>query len=366
MSAVQARDVVVIGGGQAGLAASYYLRRSELSFVILDGGPGPGGAWRDGWEGLRLFSPAQYSSLPGWPMPAATGDFPSRIQVVEYLTEYEQRYDLPVHRPVKVTAVHRTEDALLVQSASETWRARAVVSATGTWTRPFVPSWPGLSDFRGAQLHTASYRRPDELQGQQVLIVGAGNSAAQILAEVSHVADTTWVTRRPPRFLPDDVDGHVLFKRATRKVQSAAAEAPSEGSAGLRDIVMVPPVKEARGRGVLRRHPPFTRFTQTGVVWRDGVHASVDTVIWCTGFRPQLRHLGPLRVRDQGGRVPVDGTRSVSEARLWLLGYGDWTGPASATLIGVGRSAKSTVHSITEWLESVPGHVASGIQTARA
>jgi putative flavoprotein involved in K+ transport len=144
--------VVVVGGGQAGLAAAYYLRRAGLDFAILDAAQAPGGAWQHSWDSLRLFSPAGYSSLPGRPMPNQPGhDTPDAGHVVDYLTEYEKRYELPVHRPVKVQAVHDTDDGggLLVHTDAGTWHTRTVISATGNWTRPFLPSVPGRGLFAG-------------------------------------------------------------------------------------------------------------------------------------------------------------------------------------------------------------------------
>lgn len=154
-------DVVVIGGGQAGLAAGYHLRRQGLDFVILDAQSTPGGAWQHAWDSLHLFSPAAFSSLPGRPMPVQIGQtYPDAAHVVAYLAEYEQRYGLPVVRPVLVRGVHRDGDFLSVQTGSGTWRARAVVSATGTWCRPLLPVVPGRDVFRGRQLHTVQYRGP--------------------------------------------------------------------------------------------------------------------------------------------------------------------------------------------------------------
>lgn len=115
---------------------------------------------------------------------------------------------------------------------------------------------------------------------------------------------------------------------------------------------MVPPVRDARDRGVLQSTRPFERFTTAGVVWPDGTEERMDAVIWCTGFRPALAHLRPLNVVEEDGRVRLDGTRSVREPRLWLVGYGNWTGFASATLIGVGRSARATVAEIESALAS--------------
>jgi putative flavoprotein involved in K+ transport len=339
-------DVVVVGGGQAGLAAAYYLRRTGLSFVVLDAQAGPGGAWLHGWESLRLFSPARYSSLPGWPMPGGTDDYPTRAEVLDYLARYEARYQLPVRRPVRVDAVRREGEGFRVESDAGAWRARAVVSATGTWRRPYLPDVPGRERFRGLQLHSAEYRSPDALAGKRVLVVGGGNSGAQVLAELSRVADTTWVTLAPPTFLPDHVDGRYLFAEETaryRALQAGSAEVPAPT---LGDIVMVAPVKEARERGALTNVRPFARFTEDGVVWADGREERVDAVVWCTGFRPALEHLRPLGVIGPGGRVQVRGTRSVVEPRLWLVGYGDWTGFASATLIGVGRSSRATAEEV--------------------
>ncbi len=212
-------DVVVIGAGQAGLAVGYYLRRTSLRFVLLDAEEQPGGAWHHGWESLRLFSPAQWSSLPGWLMPGTTA-YPTRDDVVAYLTQYETRYQLPVQRPVWVREVHREADGLAAQTTGGTYHAGAVVSATGTWRRPFIPAYPGQDLFQDAQIHSAHYRSPTPFAGQRVLIVGGGNSAAQILAEVAQVADVTWVTLEPPRFLPDHIDGRYLFEQATARYRA--------------------------------------------------------------------------------------------------------------------------------------------------
>ncbi|MGN9841381.1 ArsO family NAD(P)H-dependent flavin-containing monooxygenase [Nonomuraea sp. H19] len=334
-------DVLVIGGGQAGLAAGYYLRRAGADFVILDAQDRPGGAWRHAWPSLRLFSPAQYSSLPGRMMPALPGGgYPSAADTVAYLADYERRYELPVLRPVQVHAVRRGGERLTVETDAGTWQARIVISATGTWWRPYVPHYPGIRDFQGKQLHTVGYRGPEPFHGRRVVIVGGANSAAQILAEVSTVADTTWVTLRPPRLLPDELDGRALFALATRRTQGG------DGIGDLGDIVAVPPVREARDRGVLKAEPMFRRITRDGVAWPDGTSLACDAIIWCTGFRPALGHLAPLRLRGPGGLLPVEGTRAIGEPRLYLLGYGDWTGSASATLIGAGRTARDTVAEI--------------------
>ena len=349
----EALDVVVVGGGQAGLAAGYFLRRSGLRFAILDAGEAPGGAWQQAWDSLTLFSPAQWSSLPGWPMPApAGGGYPPRDAVVAYLAAYEARYALPVRRPVRVAAIRAAGERLRVDADNgAAWEARAVISATGNWANPFIPDIPGRDHFVGRQIHSAAYRRPEDFAGQSVLVVGGGNSGAQILAEVSRVAAlTTWVTEREPVLLPDDVDGRVLFERATARwlaEREGMPAPPAQG--GLGDIVAVPPVREARARGVLCSVRPFARLEADGAVWADGRSVQADAIIWCTGFRPALAHLAPLGLVGADGRVAVDRQgRASAEPRLWLLGYGDWTGMASATLAGVTRAARDTVAAIAE------------------
>jgi putative flavoprotein involved in K+ transport len=349
-------DVAVVGGGQAGLATAFYLQRAGLApgrdFVVLDAADRPGGAWPRTWDGLRLFSPAGFSSLPGWMMPPwddATRGYPPRDHVVDYLTRYEERYDLRVQRPHRVASVTREDDRpdgrLLVHTDHRTVAARAVVSATGTWERPFWPRYPGMADFTGRQLHAAGYSTPADFAGQHVVVVGGGNSAAQVLAEVSTVATTTWVTTRTPRFLPDDVDGRVLFATARARIEALEQGREHAGVGGLGDIVMVASVRDARGRGVLEARPMFAALDDGGVVWADGTRQDCDAVIWCTGFRPALQHLRPLGLRTHDGRIPVggpSGTAALAEPRLHLVGYGDWTGPASATLAGVGPSARAT------------------------
>ncbi|MEU0591976.1 ArsO family NAD(P)H-dependent flavin-containing monooxygenase [Streptomyces ardesiacus] len=346
----QHTDVVVVGGGQAGLAAGYHLRRQGFDFVILDADAAPGGSWQHMWDSLHLFSPAEHSSLPGRLMPAQAGEtYPDAGHVVEYLTEYEKRYGLPVLHGTRVDAVRRDAGRLLVETESGTWRARAVISATGTWSRPFLPAVPGRSAFTGRQLHTVNYRSPADFAGRRVIVVGGGNSGAQIAADLSLAGDVgvTWVTQRPPRFLPDDIDGRALFDVATARRRALdAGRSDTGGVASLGDIVAVPPVRAARDAGLLTAKPMFSRLTTDGVRWADDSHEGADAVIWCTGFRPALSHLAPLQLRGTRGHIATEGTRAVDEPRLHLIGYGDWTGPASATLIGVGRPARDAAREI--------------------
>ncbi|MGW2745974.1 ArsO family NAD(P)H-dependent flavin-containing monooxygenase [Streptomyces sp. NPDC001450] len=346
-------QVVVIGGGQSGLAAGYHLRRLGVDFVILDARTTAGGAWQHTWDSLRLFSPPAYSSLPGRLMPAQAGaTYPDAQHVVEYLADYEKRYELPVERPVRVLGVHRDGPFLRVETDSGIWRARAVVSASGTWRRPFVPAVRGRDVFGGRQLHTAEYRSPQDFAGRRVIVVGGGNSGAQIAADLAHDTELTWATRRPPRFLADDIDGRALFDAATARRRALdEGRTDTGGVASLGDIVAVAPVREARDRGLLRASPMFTRLVPGGVERADGTRAEADAIIWCTGFRPALAHLAPLQLRGRRGHIATVGTRAADEPRLHLLGYGDWTGPASATLIGVGRTAREAARAIAGLLQ---------------
>jgi putative flavoprotein involved in K+ transport len=341
-------DILIIGGGQMGLSLGYYLRRAEAHFVILDAEDGPGGAWRHGWDSLRLFSPAGYSSLPGWLMPPTghTG-YPTRDDVLDYLASYEARYHLPVRRSVKVEALERADGHFKIVTDRDALMAKVVVSATGTWSNPYIPYIPGRDMFQGKQVHSAHYIQPDDYAGQTVLVVGGGNSGVQIVAEVAQSARALWVTIHDPVFLPYDVDGRVLFERAVARMKTGPSDTPV---GGIGDIVMVPPVKEARERGDLVSVRVFERMTAQGVVWPDGSEMAVDAVIWCTGFRPALQYLVHLDIIGADGKVALDGQQSVAEPRLWFAGYGDWSGAGSATLMGAARTARDIVPRIVAQL----------------
>jgi cation diffusion facilitator CzcD-associated flavoprotein CzcO len=351
-------DVVVIGGGQAALALGFYLRRTGLEYVILDDQEKAGGAWQRAWSSLRAFSPAQWSSLPGWLMPRitspGTSEYPSRDEVISYLRDYEHRYSLNVLHGKRVTRVTRDAPTALLRvttEAGDEWLARAVVSATGG--TPFIPTIEGRDSFAGTQIHSLDYTDANAFKGKRVIVVGGGNSGAQIVAELtepeSSVARVTWATLDPPHFLPDEIDGRYLFEQATAIYNARKEGRTPPPPRSLGDIVMVAPVKRARDRGALTAVPMFRSITRNGVVWPDGSSSEEDAIIWATGYKPALDHLAPLGIITSENRVDVAGsagTRSTLQPNVWLVGYGNWTGYASATLIGVGRSARATVQEI--------------------
>jgi cation diffusion facilitator CzcD-associated flavoprotein CzcO len=339
-------QVVVIGAGQAGLSAAYGLRRAGLApgagFVALDGEDGPGGAWRHRWRTLRVDRAHRIASLPGLPFEPADPTRPAAEVVPAYFDAYERVFDLQVRRPVRVAAVHPAGPDLDVETDQGTWRTRALINATGTWTRPFRPRYPGAASFRGWQLHTAEYPGPDEFAGRRVVVVGGGTSAVQLLMEISTVAAaTTWVTRRPPQFHPEPFDddyGRAVVARVEERVRAGL---PPQSVVSATGLVLTPEVRAAQDAGVLERRPVFERITPDGVVWPDGSSVDADVILWATGWRPALGHLTPLRLRGPGGGIALDGTRVRSDPRIHLVGYGP-----SASTIGANRAGRSAAREV--------------------
>ncbi|WP_344431073.1 FAD-dependent oxidoreductase [Amycolatopsis minnesotensis] len=340
-------DVAVIGAGQAGLSAAYFLRRAGLDFAVLDHGKRAGGAWQYRWPSLVLGKVHGLHDLPGMALGTPDTTRPASEVVSEYFGRFERAYDLPVRRPVDVLAVRPASgDRLLVESAAETWSVRAVLNATGTWDRPFWPRYPGQESFEGRQLHTADYTGAADFRDKRVVVVGGGTSAIQQLIEIAAVArDTTWVTRRPPVFREEPFTED-WGRAAVAKVDAAVrAGQPPASVVSVTDLARTPEVVEAERAGILDRLPMFDRITRTGVHWPDGTERPADVILWATGFRAALDHLAPLHLREPGGGIRMDGTRVVAEPRLHLLGYGP-----SASTIGANRAGRSAVQEIRRLL----------------
>jgi cation diffusion facilitator CzcD-associated flavoprotein CzcO len=347
-------DVVVIGAGQAGLSSAYFLRKAGLragsDYVVLDHSARPGGAWQYRWPSLTLGATHRIHDLPGLPLEHRDEHRPSSEVVSEYFDAYERAFGFEVRRPVDVRAVRNGPDGLLlVETSAGTWSSRALINATGTWDRPFWPHYPGQESFKGRQLHTADYRSRDEFAGLHVVVVGGGTSAVQLLMEISEVATTTWVTRRPPVFDEgpfDDDRGRAVVARVEERVRRGLPPGSVISATGY---PATPAVKAALARGVLDRLPMFERITPDGVLWADGRRVRADVILWCTGFRPAIDHLAPLRLREPGGGIRVEGTQVVVDPRVQLVGYGP-----SASTIGANRAGRMAVREIRRLLEPTP------------
>ncbi|WP_236788957.1 NAD(P)-binding domain-containing protein [Amycolatopsis sp. GM8] len=345
-------DVVVIGAGQAGLSAAYHLRRTGFrngsGFVVLDHGKRPGGAWQYRWPSLRLGKVHGIHDLPGMAFGTPDLSRPASDVVSEYFGRYERVFDLPVLRPVDVLAVRDEGERLLVESAADSWSARAVINATGTWDRPFWPHYPGQETFRGRQLHTADFQSVEEFRGKHVIVVGGGASGVQLLLEIAEVASgTTWVTRREPEWFDRDFTPDRGRESVAKVDVRVRAGLPPGSVVSVTGLALTPDVRRGIERGILDRKPMFEHITEHGVVWADGTTQRADVILWATGFRAALEHLAPLHLRGQGGGIRMDGTRVVSEPRLHLVGYGP-----SASTIGANRAGRSAVTEIRRLLDS--------------
>ena len=356
-------SVVVVGAGQAGLSVAYYLRRLGLApgtdFVVLDRGPGPGGAWQHRWESLRLGSAHRVNDLPGMAelglsFDTADRTLPAREVVADYYRRYEEHYDLQVVRPVTVTEVHDRIDGVEVVLADGEGEQRVtaplLVNATGTWGAPFRPYYPGVETFRGRQLHTVDYTTAEEFRDQSVVVVGGGTSAIGFVLELEGVArDVVWVARRPIEFL-EEQELNIEAGASAVALQDAAAR---EGRA-LPSVVSTTRVPRTRrmqaavDRGVLVARPMFSSIEPEGVRLPDGYLHPADAIIWATGFRPELRHLAPLRLREKAGGITVGNGASWRNSRVFFAGYGP-----TASTVGANRAGRTIARQVVATLSSL-------------
>ncbi len=353
-------ETVIIGGGQAGLSTGYHLARRGLPFVILDANERIGDAWRKRWDSLRLFTPARYDGLPGWPFPAPAWSFPSKDEVAGYLEAYAARFDLPVRTGVRVDGLSREADRYVVAAGDRRFEADQVVVASGAYQRPRLPAFAAELDPGLVQLHSSEYRDPSQLQEGGVLVVGAANSGAEIALEVSR-GHRTWLSGRHPGQEPARpgsrwdrlltpviwlVASHVLTVRTPigRMVRQKFR------SRGI-PLARVRP-KDITAAGIER--VPRTAGARGGLpVLDDGRDLEVSNVIWCTGFVPDFAWIDLPVFADDGGPMHDRGIVG-SEPGLYFVGLVFLYALASSLVGGVGRDA-----------EHIVKHIASSRQNGR-
>lgn len=363
--------VVVIGAGQAGLSVAYFLRRLGLDpgndFVVLDRGPGPGGAWQHRWSALRVGTAHRIADLPGMEelgvsFETADRSAPAREIVADYYGRYEDHYGLQVVRPAEVLGVvNRGTDLLTTFRDGDgdelTVESEIVVNASGTWGAPFVPWYRGRDTFLGPQVHTADYTGADRFAGQRVVVVGGGTSAMGVVLELESVAsEIVWVSRRPIDWVDETPDANLegRLDAVTRQDEAARAGRALPSIVSGTGIPRSRRVQQGIDRGLLHAHPMFSAIEPDGVRWEPGVREdgveffAADVIIWATGFRPELRHLAPLRLREQAGGVVVAQGSSWRDPRVFFAGYGP-----QASTIGANRAGRFVARQVVASLSRI-------------
>lgn len=347
-------ETVVIGGGQAGLAVGYHLSQRGLPHVLLDENHRIGDAWRTRWDSLRLFTPARYSGLPGMPFPAAPLSYPTKDEVADYMEAYAREFGLPVRTGVRVDRLSRVEDRFEVVCGDRSLLAENVVVASGPCHEPRIPPFAAAIDSRIVQLHSSEYRNPSQLRDGAVLVVGAGNSGAEIAVEVApHHA--TWLSgpdtgQEPTRAgsRPDQLLVPLIWFMATRVLRVT-----NPIGRKVRDRFTNPPrgipLGRVRRRDItaagIERVPRTTGADEGRPKLEDGRVLDVANIVWCTGFTPGLEWIDSS-VAPRDGLPAHDRGIVPSPAGLYFMGLLFQYSLSSALLGGVGRDAEHLANHI--------------------
>ena len=355
-------DTIIIGGGQAGLATAHALAIRGLSFVILDAGERIGDSWRMRWDSLRLFTPAPYDSLPGLSFPAPRHTYPTKDEVADYLETYAATFDLPVRAGVRVDAVLKEDDEYVVIAGERRLKTRNVVVATGACHTPRIPRFAEELDPGILQLHSSDYRRPSQLRQGGVLVVGAGNSGAEIALEAAD-RHSTWLSGRDTGQEPAAA-GTVADRLLTPIMWFMASRVLSVRNPigrKARDHFLDPPRgiplgrvrrKDITAAGIER--VPRTAGVRNGYpVLEDGRVLEVANVIWCTGFTSGFSWIELPVFAENGYPIHERGVVK-SQPGLYFMGLLFLDTLSSALVGGVGRDADHIASQI-EFHRSVAG-----------
>ena len=350
---------LIVGGGQAGLATAYELDRRGIPATILDANRAIGDAWRNRWDSLRLFTPAAYSSLPGLPFPGRSDHHPTKDEIADYLATYAQRFCLRVKSGVTVHQITRDQEGFTVLTDAGTWSAETVVIATGPFQTPVIPRLREGFSPTVAQLHSSAYRRPDQLPGDDVLVVGGGNSGCQIAEELHHDGRRVHLAvGARMTVLPQRVAGRDLFHWLDRVgYLGIAAESRLGRRLQTRDTIIGIGSRHLRRLGI-SVHRSLTGALGQRVLFGDVTANRVDAVVWATGVRRDHTFIKINEALDDAGALiqrsgitPVPGLFTVGQP--WqttrgsaLLGF---VGNDAARIadLAYARSARSRREAVT-------------------
>jgi putative flavoprotein involved in K+ transport len=354
---VERHEVVVIGAGQAGLAAGYHLGRRGIDFVILEAGPQVGDVWRDRYDSLRLYSPARYNALPGHPFPLGPNAFPTGSQMGDYLEAYVAHHGLPVHTAVHVDSLRAASDVgegYLITAGPRTYGADHVIVATGAFQRPYVPEFAPHLDPHICQLHSADYRNPGQLADGPVLVVGVSHSGADLAYEVAAAGHRTILSGKDKGQLPFSVDSRrgafawpvmrfVAWNLLTLSTPIGRKMAPvvRKGGGPLLRIRR----DDLQRAGVERFEARTTGVSDGRPMLADGTVLDVANVIWCTGFRPDYGWIDMPVIGEDGWPREYRGVVESSPG-LYFLGIPFLYSFTSMLVIGAGRDAAYVVERI--------------------
>jgi putative flavoprotein involved in K+ transport len=353
-------DTVVIGGGQAGLAAGYHLSRRRREFLILDASRQVGDSWRQRWDSLRLFTPARFNGLPGRRFPAHPHYFPTKDEMADYLQDYAREFDLPVRSATRVDRLARENGGYSIEAAGNRYTADNIIVAMSNFQRPWRPQFAAELDTSIRQIHSAEYRNPAQLRPGRVLIVGAGNSAAEIARELAPRHAVT-LSGRDTGQLPFRIDGRVgrsVFVPLTLR------------GLFLRVLNVNTPVGRKLRPKVVKHGGPLIRvrrkqLTALGVMFAgrtagvregrplldDGSGFDVENVVWCTGFRPGFEQWIDLPIH--GEHEPCHQAGIVrDQPGLYFLGLEFLRSLSSVMVHGVGSDAEHIVRTIDRRLSA--------------
>ncbi len=349
-------EVVVIGGGQAGLSTGYHLARLGVPFVILDAHARVGDAWRQRWDSLRLFTPAQLDGLDGLPFPAPAGTFPTKDEMADYLERYARHFRLPVRTGVRVESLEREDGRYVVTAADGTrYEADHVIVAMANYQKPWTPEFASQLSSRIVQVHSFDYRSPAQVPDGDVLVVGGGNSGAEIGIELAGDGRRVWLSGRDVGQIPFDTTSRVgvnlLVPIVLRGVfhRVLTLDTPVGRKARPSMISKGGPLIRTKWRHLAakgaRRAPRVAGVRDGLPLLADGRTLDVSAVVWCTGYRPGFSWVR-LPVFDHEGEPRHRRGVAVDEPGLYFVGLHFQYALSSTMVHGVGRDAKHVADAV--------------------
>ncbi|WP_462413270.1 flavin-containing monooxygenase [Neobacillus sp. Marseille-QA0830] len=351
---MQKLDVIIIGGGQAGLALGYYLKQSELSFIILDKGREVGEIWRTRYDSLTLFTPDLYSSLPGFSFTNAKTRYPTKDEVADYMKAYAMKNKLPIQHGTEVLRLRQVPDGFHLHTNRGEFYGNQVVVATGPFQKPFIPNFSQSLSNQVFQVHSSQYKNPAQLRKGSVLVVGGGNSGAQIAVELSADRDVYFSVGHKLKFLPVEIGSKSIFWYFEKLGLYNASKESKIGRfvKSKNDPIFGYELKPLIESGKVKLKSRTATVQDDSFQFEDGGELRVNNVIWSTGFKPNYRWIEVSHILDPSG-FPVHNRGVTSAKGLYFLGL-PWQHSRSSALIGgVGKDAEYLFNQITRKSKSL-------------